>query len=279
MKLKASCKAKVIRNDLPVLLITGCIKPCKEQPYLKLSEPRIRLEQYLSAIQYYIESTGFENIVYCDSSNVPYPLESKLLETAKDNGKNFEWICFSGDEEKVRNRGKGYGEGEIIKYALAESILLSKAEWFAKTTGRLKVKNIQKIFLKMKKGRLYFNADVNRSKGIDTRLYCCSVLFYKEHLINLYERCSDSELEMALEDLFYDYMKSNGVKFYCLPEFPVFSGVCGGNGKIYDKESKIKMFLFTILCKIRIFNSVYDVASQIYRRVKVQCGYKGYRKR
>ncbi len=267
------------RKDLPVLLITGCIKPCKEQPYLKVSESGIRFEQYISSIQYYIECTEFEGIVYCDSSNAPYPTESRLLEKAKDNGKSFEWISFCGDEEKVRTRGKGYGEGEIIKYALAESKLLSKAEWFVKTTGRLKVKNIQKIILKMKKGRPYFNADAYRSKGIDTRLFCCSVWFYKERFINLFESCSDFETEMALEDLFYDAVNTNHVRLYCLPEYPLFSGVCGGNGKIYDEENRIKMFLFTVLCRLGIFNLAYRFASRIYRSVKIWRGYKGYRKR
>lgn len=267
-----------MNNDIPVLLITGCISPEINQQHLCISDSKQRYEQYITSISFYIEKSLFKSIVFCENSNCAYPPNSGLKELAKKFSKNFEWICFSGDKEEVLNKGKGYGEGEIIEYALEHSKILIQASWFIKTTGRIIVKNVNKIVPKLKLNMNYFNFDLFRTCGIDTRFYCCTVELYKKYLLSAYRRCSDYENEMSLEDIFYDCLIKTG-KFHCLPYYPFFSGVGGSHGEVYDNENRIIRYICLVLCRLSIFNNVHIFFSLCFRRIKTLLGYKNYRPR
>lgn len=265
-------------NDTPVLLITGCISPEKNQPHLCISNPKQRYEQYITSISFYIEKSLFKDIVFCESSNFYYPSNSGLVELAEKYHKNFEWICFSGNKKEVLNKGKGYGEGEIIEYAIGHSQIMIQASYFVKTTGRIVVKNVNKIGLKLNFRKNYFNFDLCRTCGIDTRFYCCTVDFYKKYLLNAYKRCSDYANEMSLEDVFYDCL-IDAEKFYCLPDYPFFSGVGGSHGDIYDNENIMKRYICSALCRLSIFNRVYSFLALCFRKIRILFGYKKYRSR
>ena len=60
--------------------------------------------------------------------------------------KEFEWISFQGNTTKTQEKGKGYGEGEIIEYAINHSQLLAKSKMLMKLTGRFYVKNMTLFF-------------------------------------------------------------------------------------------------------------------------------------
>ena len=54
----------------------------------------------------------------------------------------LESLSFTGNEKRIASCGKGYGEDDIIEYALKHSDLLKEATYFCKLTGWLKVDNI-----------------------------------------------------------------------------------------------------------------------------------------
>ena len=60
---------------------------------------------------------------------------------AKQNNITLEVISFMGDIRQMK-KGKGYGEGEIIRYTVC-SLLMKECKYFIKSTGRLKIKNIR----------------------------------------------------------------------------------------------------------------------------------------
>ena len=100
-----------------VLIITGCIQPNPNIPYLILKDSTVRLRQYINCIEFYILNSCFDIIIFGENS--AYFYNDKILkEMAFSKRKEFEWLSFLGDQDMVLKRGKGYGEGEIIKYVL-----------------------------------------------------------------------------------------------------------------------------------------------------------------
>ncbi|HGC5044181.1 TPA: hypothetical protein ACIYP2_005853, partial [Escherichia coli] len=120
---------------IPVL-VTSCISP--NAPLTNLSDENSRLLHTLKAIREL--SKNADSIVICDGSD--YDL-TKDIHNDKQilNKDSIEIIHFKNDTESVKSYGKGYGEGEIIEYALMNSRYLSNAESFAKITSKLYVDN------------------------------------------------------------------------------------------------------------------------------------------
>lgn len=255
---------KITRNlnydsDEVVLIITGCICPNKNQRFLVLKDEDERLQQYVSSIRFYITESPFTKIVFCENSNYPYQQIGELVELAQLHGKAFEWLAFQGDQEQIRAQGKGYGEGEIIRYALIHSELAVKARSFAKVTGRLTISNIDKVIRRMKPKMNYFNRDIYRGHGKDTRFYLCDIVFYKEKLMDAYlETCELPGRELAIEDIFYVRLHRNK---YCrnLKAFPSFQGCSGGNGRDYSKVPRLTIWLYGVFCKMNIFDDFYVI--------------------
>lgn len=237
-----------------VLIITGCVCPTKDQRFLVLSDDDERLRQYLDSINFYIERSPFSKIVFCDNSAYTYDSVQKLIDNAEKRNKTFEWLSFQGNSAEIKEHGKGYGEGEIISYALSHSTSLMSAKSMAKVTGRLKVSNIDKVVSEVKEGCNYFNRDIYRGHGIDTRFYLCDKDYYCEHLMELYlQTCELPGKEIALEDLFYRVLKK--VKNYrSLKAYPAVQGISGGNGRDYSKIPSLVIFIYSVFCRVNWFD-------------------------
>ena len=89
-----------------VILLTGCINP-NGMPFTQLTDTSDRQKQYVDAIHYYINNTDCK-IVFCENSNTDI---NTLFKNKQDR---LEILTFAGNQDK--QRGKGYGETEIIEY-------------------------------------------------------------------------------------------------------------------------------------------------------------------
>ena len=106
-----------------------------------LTDVSERLKQYIECIEFYLCKTSINKIVFCENSN--YKFDSRALyELAKKNNKLLEILQFNGNYSQIVDRGKGYGEGEIIEYALQNSKLFLQSKYFVKVTGRLDRKSV-----------------------------------------------------------------------------------------------------------------------------------------
>lgn len=256
--------SKVDINDI-CLLITGCISPVQSQKNLFLKNIEKREQQYIESIKYYICDTNIKNIVFCENSDYSSKFLEYMYNLSNKCNKNFEWISFQGDHLKVQEKGKGYGEGEIIKYALNNSFLLENTKYFFKVTGRLRVLNINKICKKISSSPS-FNYDVFRTNAFDTRFYFIEKNFYKKQLQDLYLVVTEEEPQIvALEDIFYKML--NGSNVSCLPYYPEFSGISGGTGIDYSNTSKKSLCFYNILCFLKLFNTVYPFYIKVKRKV------------
>lgn len=231
-----------------ILLITGCVQPAKDAIYLKINDSKIRLEQYLKTIDWAINESNFDIIIFCENSS--FDLNYKKYENLKC--KKFEYLTFQGDNDKSSKYGKGYGEGEIIKYAIENSKYLKNSDYFYKITGRLTIKNINNVLKTEKEGNLFLKF-LYHKEYIDTRFYKVETKTYEKYLLLAYENVRDSEGK-TLENIFFKIMKNNKIKYHCFNTFPILCGISGSTGIKY-KMSNFKIFIYNLLCKFNLYNS------------------------
>ena len=124
----------------PILLLTACITP-NSFDTLSITDPSIRKEQYLEALNWYLHNTKY-NIIFCDNSG--YNI-SKYFDSYIQNNR-LGVITFS-DSPELYDKGKGYKEMKIIEYIFKHSTFIrtTKNPIFIKITGRLIVRNINSI--------------------------------------------------------------------------------------------------------------------------------------
>jgi len=232
-----------------VLLVTGTVFPDEKTPYLFIKNSDERLEQYKNSLLWFIKETIIDNIVFCDNSLCSAEQFSDISDLAKSKGKKFEFISFSGNKSMVLEKGKGYGEGEIIQYALNNSVLMKDTDYFIKVTGRLKIINFDKILRKLKPNGFYINM-FNKVR-VDTRLYAISKSMYLNFFIHAYEKVNDHE-GYYLEHSFTDVIRNNTIPCRNFPYYPQFDGVSGSTGKQYN-EKPINAVYKNILSRINFY--------------------------
>lgn len=223
-----------------ILLLTGCINP-QGMSYTSISNQEERRRQYEKAIHFYLDNTSYD-IVFVENSGTDI---SDSFQKEKDSEK-IEFLSFNGNTNKTR--GKGYGECEIIQYALNNSRLLklSKDKVIVKITGRLIIKNIKSL---IKLHRCIFNkrttiCSINSELTFpDSRIIIASEDFYRE-LVNRKELINDSEgvfFEHVLCKVLREAIQFPYSPFLIIPQI---EGVSGSTGEKYVSRSTNISFIF-----------------------------------
>ncbi|GAT62861.1 hypothetical protein [Paludibacter jiangxiensis] len=232
------------------ILMTACINP-NGMPFTYLQDVNEREEQYIKAINHYLEHTNFD-IVFCNNSG------EDISDKIKTNTKRFEYLTFQGNSFD-HHLGKGYGEMIILKYALSHSQFIKNSDYIIKITGRLIVSNlIQSIYTTnliwlFKKNKLYFT-DINRdSKLIDSRCFIANKYFFERSIINGY-KLNDFK-EYYFEHLLFDEVNSFNMRNNVCLFYPnlAFLGISGSTGVRYRPEKKTllqKLSSFRDYCKV-----------------------------
>ncbi len=222
---------------MAIVLATASVV-CND-PNTVLSTMEERRAQYISACAEWLRSPAVSCLVVCENTdNESLGVELKFL--ADDAGKQFEYICFSGDANKVAEYGKGYGEGEIIEYALHHSRVIESTQGaFYKISGRLNVKNFTEINKKINPAGNYFKlmaTRLNTNLQVDTRFFYVQSEFYEKWLSKSYFAVNDLQ-KYYLEHEFYRLLK-NSRYIKSFPLFPKIAGSSATLGKEYAHESK-----------------------------------------
>lgn len=239
--------------SIPILL-TGTIDVTnsfggKNNVAVKNTEER--LSQYESAIERYIRESVFDKIIFVETSKYNFN-ERKYSALAKEYSKHFEYITFSGDFEKVKEKGKSYGEAEAILYGLENSQLLKDEKTIYKGTGRIFLKNSKKLVKNKDKVR---NEFISFSKIDYGR--CVTWFFkinkddYMKYFYDVQYRCDENK-GYDIEKVFYETIINNKLEQKVFNRYPRMTGIIGGLGIKYDK-SPLKYFVFDVLVKIGFF--------------------------
>lgn len=233
-----------------LLLITGCVQVDKNMPFVKITDKNNRLDAYFETVRWAIEDTIFDKIVFCENSNFEYDF-AKYEKMAKKANKVFEYLTFTGDSKTSNQKGKGYGEGEIISFALTNSELLKDEEFFCKITGRLKVSNVN---LLLKSTNLNYFMNKRLLKEVDTRFYGIKKKDFLYALKDSYKDVDDYH-NYYLEHAYYHDLNTKKIKYRAFYERPLFIGVAGSTGRIYEDKRWRNEKIFSFLFKTDIYNS------------------------
>lgn len=219
--------------DTP-MIITWTIQP-KNVPFLYMSDPKERLLQNMLGLAAWILDKTFKHIIIVESSN--FKLDSdKLNKIGKEYGKEIQYLPFQGSDN-VSKFGKGYGEGENLKYVFENCQIVKDCERFVKMNGKQYIP-FYEFFLVNNKGSFeYFNLHYIANKlAIDTRFYCINRSFYEKELFDAYKSVNDHE-DNYLEHVFYEKTK-NRTNFYLSRE-PVVLGRQGSVDRNYGDYPQI----------------------------------------
>ena len=208
-----------------------------------LVDQEIRLKQYIDSILFYLKSKNISKIIVCDNSGFDYSAVPLIIKSVAKSSKEVEFLNFTGNLEKIREYGKGYGEGEIMQHIFNNSLLIKGREAvFTKVTGRLKITNIDLILSILRSDKSYFqpvnlNPFVKNNK-VDTRFYQCQKNIFINTLLESFPMVNDNE-EYFLEHVYYERLSHFKVKFSKFLILPNFLGVSGSTGLVY-KMSNLK---------------------------------------
>lgn len=232
---------------IPLLLTSSAIA---YDTGVALANTQARIQLTLESIAEWIKIAPNLKIVICDGSNFDFSERVKTRFPAAA----IECLYFENDQRLVQQHGRGYGEGEIVRYATANSKFLLQAGCFAKCTSKLWISNFAEC-LSQWNGRLLlkgvFDNALTRTPHfayIDTRFYVASIPFYNAHFADAHNAI-EKITGYGLEQSFLAILLEKKIERVLLRSYPVVEGVGGGTGKRYRnslfrlfKES-VKLFL------------------------------------
>ena len=218
-----------------IILLTSCVNP-NGMPFTALSDIDVRKQQYLDALWFYINNTSLP-IVYVDNSN--FDIEQFKIFHANVY-KRLELLSFEGNRDKVH--GKGYGELEIIDYAIRHSEIINKNKDVSliKITGRLKITNINGIIKQIRYRILPYTKSIICSMNsdfsmADSRLMIAQIPFYMK-LVERKNEIYDSK-GIYFEHVLSKLIKSHGsYGYYPFLIEPQFEGVSGSTSIVYNPK-------------------------------------------
>lgn len=127
-----------MKTNSIAILLTATIKP-NNMSNTQLQDKEKRQQQYLEAINYYLNKTDLK-LIFCENSG--FDIYDNIINSEKKE--RLEYLTFKGNIFDY-SLGKGYGEFQIIQYALKNSVFIKECDYILKITGRLKIINIDKI--------------------------------------------------------------------------------------------------------------------------------------
>jgi len=203
-----------------------------------------------------LNSKSIKDIIVCDNSNFDY---SKCIgsEVIPDS-KSIEFLCFLGDKDQISTKGKGYGEGEIVAYALKNSKLIQKGtKSFCKVTGRILLMNIDSILKSVNEDTNYFQrigmSPFNHLEKVDTKFYHCTIDTFLTCLVNANKMVNDYE-GYYLEHVYFHQLKTKKVFYRTFKILPYFIGVSGSTGISYTIKKDYKWYF--LKCTYYIVNAL-----------------------
>lgn len=201
-----------------IILLTACINP-DGMPLTTLTDVGVRKQQYHDAINFYLTHTNLP-IVFAENSGTRLDIH---------DSERFEMLCFDGNKDKTH--GKGFGECEIIEYALTHSRFINKDTVIIKITGRLIVHNIQSVITQTKfMGNRVLCCMHSDLSFADSRIFSCPATFMKKFVSNKY--LINDFKDMYFENVLASQLKQERIYFPYLIE-PQITGVSGSTGATY----------------------------------------------
>lgn len=232
------------------ILLTGTIDTAAFQnTNVRLTDTAERLRQYGNAIRFYIQETKLRKIIFVENSGYPFDFQ-KFEAMAKANGKAFEYIPIKTDLQQTLLKGKSYGRADCIEQGVTKSRLLADEASFYKTTGRVIIRNIDKLLDRDDLSKFVF--------GINDP-WCYTVFFkmniaeYRQFFINAKDMC-DEAVGIDIESAYYRICKTSNVQLGQFKRYPQYDGIVGTSGTECYNDTKYALILKTVYLKAGLFS-------------------------
>lgn len=218
---------------IPLLLTSSIVA---HDVAVRLKDTQARLHHALESVEQWLRVSPLQPLVLCDGSS--YDLTDEVRHRFPHAV--IECLAFENDQIKVREFGRGHGEGEIVKYAIEHSRLIHEAGCFVKCTSKLWVENFDECMRYWNGNLLLSGVFLNTFsprhptllRQVDTRFYAMSVDTYKRYFQDAHITM-DSRAGHGLEDSFHDVLARERMQGCLLPVPPIINGVGGGTGTYY----------------------------------------------
>lgn len=238
-------------KSYPPLVITTAVLP-SDVPYLTMTDSNRRVEKYLEGIDEWLRKIPNLQIIICDGTGYDW-----LPEIMKQYGDSqIECLTFFNDIDAVKRFGKGYGEVQILNYAVDHSKFLKKTKHFMKITGKYWVENIHvfstselfsdfkfKSAFKIKNWTLLY---------VNSAFFVCSIYAYRKYLYDSFRLVND-HIGNDLEHVLGKILVENKIKNYQFEHLPAICGWSGtgdhsfnlGSKSLKDKFREIKYLILS----------------------------------
>lgn len=224
--------SKILKDRWTPLLLTGTINSNVYNNVGNLIQDiSVRLEQYETSIEKYIRETPFDKIVFIENSGFSFD-EEKYKDLAKEYGKEFEFISGEICREEVLTRGKSFGDAYLVSEALKKSNLLQNVEFFYKISGRIFLKNAEKICKTKNRYRNEFIMYQGK-EWCFTNIFKANKEDYLAVLNDVYLDC-DEKSRNDIEISFFKRLNSSALSIGSFHVYPFFDGVMGATGENYS---------------------------------------------
>jgi hypothetical protein len=208
-------------------------------PSVLLKDQELRKFHTLESMHHWSKIAPKSKFVICDGSGFDF---STILKQEFPH-LQIECLSFMNDADLVKKHGKGFGEGEIIRYALDHSNYLKESNWFAKCTAKLWVENFQDCVLawndRLACKPFFSNVFSFRKMSldyVDTRFYLVKKAFYLQYLSTAHIELG-GDRGISIEDKYLDLIKEHDLRNIFMKNPPIIAGVGGGSARYYNTSS------------------------------------------
>ncbi|MDI9333320.1 MAG: hypothetical protein QM533_02985 [Cytophagales bacterium] len=217
------------------VLITTATSPPAGVPFLNMTNTTARYLTAKAAL-FFWAGQGVERIVVADATGQCLLTDEEII-LLKSMHVEVEQIHYQQDEDLIKLKGKGYGEGLLIQLALEKSVLLKDQTSFFKCTGKIYCRNFDEIRQLIENNHVtnlfwrHLQPNSELRPWADLRFFYAAKDFCTNHLIPAYLKTEDRKLEVA-EQFCFDALQANLVEAKTIR--PLLSGFAGWTGKLYS---------------------------------------------
>lgn len=175
-----------------ILLLTATITPKTGVPNLRRTDPKIRLQDYKKALEFYLSKVNkcCHGIVFAENSNSDISELKNLVEKYQLTDQ-VEFVVFDGLNYPP-HYDRGYGEFKLLDYAMEHSKLINRERQHAviwKITGRYITVNLDKIIQSQSNQfDIYCNCRNYPKRWVDTYILAWTPEAYNKCIRGIYER-------------------------------------------------------------------------------------------
>ena len=233
-------------TNWPVIL-TGTIVQNPEA-IGKREEPQIREQQYMRTLEWMAKArTGVKTVIFCENSEASLESFEYLSKLWRKRRLSLEIYKVPMSREEVF-LGKGWGEGQIIRWALENVHSLGECEGFIKITGRHQLLNVKRVIEVIRRGmgenpNLKFVCQSFAKSGrpvVHTEVFWSQRDFYVSNMLDVYKDVNDQRgiyLEHVIAERLMNIRDKSIIGVLPIPV--ILRGTWGSNGEKIMKTKEI----------------------------------------